>query len=543
MRLQLLDKNTVGIFFEYNPKTVQVVKSCPGRTYEPRLRAWLLPVDGLLKHNLDTLSQAGFAVPEQVRELVPSGRNAPVLEPPNAQEFTTTLPLYPFQKEVASFMAKGSCLNACFVGAGKTLITLATCEHLQAKRTLIVVPKSVLLQWATVEISKWLPERKSIWAIQGNNTKRQLIYNGINSVNKDVPTYVVIGYETARSDIADLEKIKWDVVACDEAHRLANPRTQTYKALSRLQADYRFAMTATPVMNAPQDMYGIINWVRPGSLGNYYGFLNRYLVKGGYMNKQVVGNKNMQELARRVAPYIIRKTLEEVGLQLPAKQEIEIPVQLSEKEELLYNNIKSELLFEIENSDISKIESPIGLQNTLTKIGKLFELCDSLELIGDNKESSKLDALKEHLEGTIINGQKAIIVTRFERMAKILERELGSSRPLLITGQTGDRQKILNDFQNIPEHKLLIGTEAIGQGLNLQVANILYNYDLPWNPAKLEQRIGRIHRQGQEKPVFIYNLVCTKGVEQWLKRKIEQKKQLSATLLPKSVAEIKEMLE
>jgi SNF2 family DNA or RNA helicase len=104
--------------------------------------------------------------------------------------------------------------------------------------------------------------------------------------------------------------------------------------------------------------------------------------------------------------------------------------------------------------------------------------------------------------------QKAILITRFSRMAHILKRELAKWNPLVITGETQNRQEILKKFEEDPQYRILIGSEAIGQGLNLQkAANILINVDLPWNPARLEQRIGRIHRNGQEKPVFVYNLV------------------------------------
>jgi SNF2 family DNA or RNA helicase len=138
---------------------------------------------------------------------------------------------------------------------------------------------------------------------------------------------------------------------------------------------------------------------------------------------------------------------------------------------------------------------------------------------------------------------KVIIISRFERMARILERELSKWNPICVTGQTQNRAELLKKFETDDSCRLLIGTTAIEQGLNLQVANILYNYDMPWNPARLEQREGRIHRQGQQKPCFIYNLVVDHTVEKWLLKKIESKRELSETLLPKNINQIKEMLE
>jgi SNF2 family DNA or RNA helicase len=204
--------------------------------------------------------------------------------------------------------------------------------------------------------------------------------------------------------------------------------------------------------------------------------------------------------------------------------------------------MKAELLFEIEPMLINKIEDPVSLQLGVVKLGKMLELCDSMELLGEGNESTKLEVLKEHLESTLQNGQKAIIITRFSRMGHILERELGEWRPLLITGATQRRQDILDRFSKDSECRLLIGTEAIAQGLNLQVANILYNYDSAWNPAKMEQRAGRVYRNGQQRAVFIYNLVVKKSLEVWMQKKLEAKAELSATLLPKSLTELKEIL-
>lgn len=444
------------------------------------------------------------------------------------------LPLYPFQVEIKDFMVStGSCLNASFVGSGKTLTSLAACLSLNARKVLIIAPKSVVLQWAIVEGPKWLPN-SLFKAIGGSKLGRYEDYILFDE------GFMVIGYETARLDFERLAAIKWDVIICDEAHRLANPRTKLYKALLKLTSRHRFGLTATPIMNKAEDMYGILNWIRPGVLGNYWGFINRYCVKDQWGSVKYY--RNMDELAARCTPHIIKKTLAEVGMQLPEYTEEKIPIVLSSPERKTYDQIKAELLFDIKPWIINKIENPVMLEMSIVKLGKLFEICDSMELIGDGLESSKLEVLKEHLESTIVNGQKAIIISRFSRMAEILKTQLNKYNPLLISGATGNRQSILNDFAQ-GNHQILIGTEAIGQGLNLQMANILYNYDSAWNPARMEQRAGRIYRNGQDKPVFIYNLVVQKSVEGWLQKKLIKKAELSARLLPKSFAEIKEMLE
>lgn len=509
------------------------MKSIPTAKHSPRGGFWYMETSSLSPSTLQTLTSSGFSVADGV--LTRLAELTRPLEANNDIPLPEKLPLYPFQEEIARFMiTAGSCLNASFVGSGKTLTSLAVCEELRPRRVLIIAPKSVVLQWGQVEILKWLPQAK-ITVIQGSVRDRIDQYINYDS------GYLVIGYEAARADIGLLEPKDFDIIICDEAHCLANPKTKLYKALTKLKSRHRYALTATPIMNKAEDMYGIINWVRPGFLGNYYAFINRYIVKNNWGGVKYY--KNMDELAERVRPLIIKKTLEEVGMQLPEYTEEELPVELSPLERKVYDQVKEELLFDIEKAIISKIENPVMLQMSIVKLGKLFELCDSMELIGDNITSSKLEVLKEHLESTLQNGQKAIIITRFARMVDILAKALHQYRPQVITGATNDRQVILNEFSQHAENQLLIGTEAIGQGLNLQVANILYNYDSAWNPAKMEQRAGRIYRNGQTKPVFIYNMVVQKSVEGWLQKKLIKKAELSERLLPQSLSEIKEMLE
>jgi len=447
---------------------------------------------------------------------------------------TTKLPLYDYQREIVDFMVRqGSCINASFVGSGKTITSFGVADTYESTRNLVVAPKSVVAQWKDEGV-KFMPEYE-YFLVEGNAKERAEIIE--NALLCSKPYFLIISYEQARIEFDTLASQKWGCVFFDEGHRLVNPKTKTYKILKTLDCYRRYILTATPIQNSAIDMFGVMDFIRPGTLGNYWQFMNRYVIKDYWGSIKYF--KNMDHLSEVCAPYIIRKSLEEVSLQLPPITQTDLIIQLSDKERKLYDQIKKRTLLDIEALDISKIPNPPVLDNTLTNIGKLFELCDSLELLGENTESSKLEMLKEHLENTLVNGNKAIIITRFSRMAEILTRELSHLSPLLITGQTSNRKDILDEFNNSPKHRLLVGTEAIGQGLNLQVANILYNYDLPWNPAKLEQREGRIYRNGQDKNTFVYNLLVDKSVDMWVKRKINSKESLSRKLLRD---DIKEML-
>ena len=187
----------------------------------------------------------------------------------------------------------------------------------------------------------------------------------------------------------------FQTIICDEATRLSNPRTKTYKAIIKLRSERRIALTGTPIQNKATDIYGIINWTNPGVLGNYYSFIDRYCLKNHFGG--IFAYQNMDELKNRLQRYMIRRTKEEVLPELPKKIIIDVPFKLNDEEKKLYTKIKKELLFEIEKMDISKINNPATIQYTLVKMTRLRMLADSMELLGEKQISSKLDVLKELL--------------------------------------------------------------------------------------------------------------------------------------------------
>lgn len=342
----------------------------------------------------------------------------------------------------------------------------------------------------------------------------------------------------------------FETIIYDEGHRLGNVRTKTYKAIQKISqgSQYRYALTATPMMNRPAELYGILNTLQPGCLGAYEPFLGRYMVRNQWGG--MLYPINQSELAQRLKRYMIRKSLEEVAPEMPAMTIEDIPFDLSEKERALYDRLKKELLFEVEQYLIEKLERPMVIQMTLTKMLVLTELTCSLELLGEDKTSSKLDVLKDRLEDILLNGEKVIVFSRFEKMTTILARELVQYNPLLITGKvTGeDRDWAVQKFQKNNNYKLLISTDAGGEGLNLDAGSIIFHYDLPWSFGKYVQRNGRVKRLTQKKPMMVYNLVARKSMDGYMAKVLNAKSKLSSALLddgdtPISMEQIQEMLK
>ena len=227
----------------------------------------------------------------------------------------------------------------------------------------------------------------------------------------------------------------------------------------------------------------------------------------------------------------------------------DISFDLSEKERELYSKIKKEILFEIESHLIEKLEHPMVIQQTLVKMLVLLELTCSLELIGSDRTSTKLEVLKEKLADIFEDSDiKVIVFSRFKKMMPIFERELADYKPLVISGDVNneDRDKVKKSFQDNPDCRLLVSTDAGGEGLTLNSGDIIFHYDLPYSYGKYEQRNGRIKALDKKRPMMIYNLVAHKSMDGWLSKMIQHKSKLSSTLLgdtPISMEQIQEMLK
>lgn len=416
----------------------------------------------------------------------------------------------------------GSLLLGDEPGVGKTAQMIhATKDY---DEVLIVTLASLKYQMRE-EILKWLPDAKVI-VVQGDKEERASIWE---DVRLGAWQFVIINYELLLRDFPLMQK-DWDYIVCDEATRLSNIKNKQYKALRQLKSKHRLPMTGTPVSNRPDDVYGLLDWARPGCLGNWWDFMNRYVVRNP--QKWIVGYRNMEELAVRIRPFMLRRTKEEV-LDLPDKIVASVPFELGAKERKLYDQLKKGLLLDIEQAEVNKIKSLSGMDLAVSKFGKLCELCDSMELLGEGTDSAKLAVLQDLL--TTLNGSKVIIFTRFSRMADIIQRELGC---LKITGDIDlvERMDILRQFEL--KHNVLVMTNAGEYGLNIQAANVIIHFDQPMSIARKEQREGRAHRMGQTKKVLIYNLLADKTVDTAMFKRIEKKADLSRLLL----SDLKELL-
>lgn len=428
---------------------------------------------------------------------------------------------------VARIKAQGSLLLGDEPGVGKTAQMIMASKD--DNKILILTLASLKFQMRD-EIEKWFTT--SVTLIDGNARERQALWG------RDTQYYIA-NYELLLRDLPYMAKIPWDWIVCDEATRLSNIKNKQYKALRKLKATHRLPMTGTPVSNRPDDLWGLLDWAIPGCLGSWYFFMLTYIVRNP--QRWIVGYKNLETLQKKIQPLMLRRTKEQV-LDLPEIIYSNVPFQLGPKERKLYEQIKMGLLLDIEKTEISKIDFKNALDLAIVKFGKLCELCDSMELLGEGTDSAKLDALRAVLE--TLNGSKTIIFTRFSRMADIIQREL---KCLKITGDVNlvNRQAVLAHYampsgisSMAPNNDVLVMTNAGEYGLNIQTANAIIHFEQPLSIARKEQREGRAHRMGQDKHVLVYNLVAEKTVDQAMMKKLLKKQDMSRLLL----SDIKELV-
>lgn len=526
------ENNLIKIQFKYDPRVKNLVTGLPLRTYNPSNKTWYIPVDSTYApHSINLLASRGFQIGQEVYSAL--GEEATRVDElktfwdMGSTEFITALPLLPFQKVAAAFTVKaGNAILALDVGLGKSITSIAVCEKRIARKILILCPSILKYQWEA-EIEKFLPGEE-VQVIEGSFPERQKQW-------KTRARWYIANYELLLRDFSAMDQ-DWDIIIADECTRISNHSSKTGKLIKDLRAKYRIAMTGTLISNRPQDCWNVVDWIEPGALGNYYQFMGRYTVKDNWGG--VFAYQNLEELAEKMKGYMIRRTKEQCLPDLPELITETVPFDLSNKEKDLYDKLRKELLMDIEQSLVNKVSELVTVQNTVVKMTRLRQLCDSMELLGEGTDSSKLDVLKELIP--TLSDRKIIVFTEFAKMADILCRELGT--PLKISGDVSseERQQVLQDFHDNDKYNILVMTSAGQYGLNIQAASVVIHYDQPWSLGKLTQRVGRAHRMGQKQSVLEFNLVARGTMDSYIVKKLSQKQEISDRIM--SVTELKEML-
>lgn len=428
------------------------------------------------------------------------------------------------------------------MGLGKTLQTICYIAYLTESSAtgniLIICPASLVYNWQN-EINKFAPGIRSV-VYHGSNREEALFeHEGVQ--------VIISTYGTIRSDEDFVLTQRFVAVILDESHTIKNPASQITKLIHQLNAEKRVILSGTPVMNNTTDLFSQLHFVLPGMFGSREFFKREYADPIDLQRDE----KKIAALKKLTAPFILRRTKEQVARDLPPKTEITLWCQMDPEQQTAYNDIRDSV-----KGTLSEIIKKQGLQKSklqvLEGILKLRQLCNSPELVEDYKNSNipsvKLNSLISELENNLAD-HKVLVFSQFTSMLDILSEEMNKRglSHLMLTGATPpkERDRLVQAFnQEEQESRIfLLSLKAGNAGLNLTAADYVFLFDPWWNHAVEQQAIDRTHRIGQQKSVFAYKMICRDTIEEKIMQLQDRKKNLSKELIPEEEGFVKALSE
>jgi superfamily II DNA or RNA helicase len=433
--------------------------------------------------------------------------------------------LYDYQRQGALFAATaGRCLIGDEMGLGKTIQAIAAVEimakHFGVERVLIVCPTSLKHQWER-EIDRFAGRTTQV--IGGLRLRREKCY-------AEKTFYKIANYDTVHRDLDLIAAFSPDVVILDEAQRIKNWNTRAARSVKRIASPYAIVLTGTPLENRLEELVSIVQFVDQHRLGPTFRFLHDHQIHDEETGR-VIGYKDLDTIGKSLSPILIRRRKSEVLKQLPGRLDKNLFVPMT-PQQMDHHTENREMVAKIVAkwrhhhflSEADKQRLMIALQNMRMS-------CDSTYLLDHKTDFGvKADELATLLGDIFEQPEtKVVIFSQWLRMHELLTRRLEDrwNYVLFHGGVPGTQRKGLIDrFREDNRCRAFLSTDAGGVGLNLQHASVVINMDLPWNPAVLEQRIGRVHRLGQSQPVRVVNFVSQGTIEEAMLSVLKFKKSL-----------------
>ena len=438
--------------------------------------------------------------------------------------------LYPYQKEGIRFAIKtGKTIIADEMGLGKTIQAIGCAEFMRKENlissVLIVCPTSLKYQWKK-EIERFTGCQSVV--IEGNHFRRKKMYD-------DSTFYKIVSYNSICNDVKILRHMSTDFMIMDEAQRLKNWNTQVAQAMRRIHADYMVVLSGTPLENKLQELYSIVQIVNPFLLGPLHEFIADTTVLSP--SGQIIGYKNLNEIGERLKGVMIRRRKSDVKLQLPSRMDSIRFVPMTKEQAGMHDEFHSVVSQIVTKWNKTHFLSEKDRKRLLLLLSQMRMVCDSTFILDQrSRHDTKIDELMHMVEDMIENGDdKMVVFSQWERMTRLVCQEL-EKRGIMYANLNGSvpsekRKQLMDDFTSNPDCRIFVSTDAGSTGLNLQVASVLVNLDLPWNPAVLEQRIARIYRIGQTKSVQVFNMVAERTIEERMLSTLNFKSNMSEGIL------------
>ncbi len=419
----------------------------------------------------------------------------------------------------------GGCL-ADDMGLGKTIQVIAFLlsqrETAAQNTNLIVVPTSLIFNWQA-ELAKFAPSLR-LHTFYGQEKMEGI--EGFDSFE-----IILTTYGTLLSDILLLKKCRFNYIVLDESQNIKNPTSQRYQAACLLQSRNRLVLTGTPLENNTMDLYGQLSFASPGLLGSLQLFKDLYAIP----IDKFADSKRALELQKKIAPFILRRTKQQVATELPDKSEMVFYCEMGEAQRRVYDACKKHYQdFLLSHQDEELPKQTIHILQGLTK---LRQVCNAPSLLKNEEfytsESAKIEVLMEEIRSKAPE-HRILVFSQFVGMLELIRTALVKTGIGFewLTGQTKDRAAKVHAFQNDETVRVfLISLKAGGTGLNLTGADYVYLVDPWWNPAVENQAIDRCYRIGQHKNVMAVRLICPNTIEEKIMKLQASKRELASGLI------------
>ncbi|GJQ59583.1 MAG: DEAD/DEAH box helicase [Candidatus Scalindua sp. AMX11] len=438
--------------------------------------------------------------------------------------------LYPYQKEGALFAVKaGRSLIGDDMGLGKTIQALTAAELMvklfRIKKVLIVSPTSLKHQWKA-EIEKFCG--RSSCVIEGLNDNRQQLY-------REESFYKLVNYELVYRDSEYIRSWSPDLIILDEAQRIKNWRTRTAKCVKQLDSPFAIVLTGTPIENRIEELHSIMEFIDRHHLGPLYRFVQMHRILDN--DGKVIGYKGLQSIRGTLKNVLIRRKKGDVLKQLPDRIDKNFFVPMTKEQSVIHDENYDIVVRLVAKWRRYKFLCEADQRRLQIALNFMRMAADNTYLV-DKKtiHGPKLDELEVIVKELVQEGgEKAVIFSQWLRMTELVENVLTRNgiKYVHLNGSVPSKKRkgLISQFKEDLDCKVFLSTDAGGVGLNLQSGSVVINMDIPWNPAVLEQRIGRVHRLGQKRSVRVINFVSSSSIESRILELLKFKKSLFAGAL------------
>lgn len=542
----VLVKKSAFVSFDYNPEIVSFIKQMGTRVYNPNTRAWEMPVNNIIslcnKFENEEIQISGVYEDLHKKEFE--------IDIPKDFEFKTK----PFAHQIDGVrfgLNKKKFLLCDDQGLGKTkqIIDFVGClEKTDTINKVLIVcgVNSLKYNWQS-EIGIHSDEKGWVLGTRFRKTTGKAYEGSTKDKLEDLDNlpdcrYIITNIETLRAGAKKISKSKYhfpiaeklqelckngtiSVIAFDECHKSKEPTSLQSRAMINVTSKYMVAMSGTPLMNNPLDLYFPMSWLGYEK-HSFYQFKQHYCTLGGWGGSQVVGYKNLEEIRAMMDNIMLRRLKTEV-LDLPEKiRKIEY-VDMTPKQAQIYKEVYMGVMNELQKIKFSN--------NPLSMMIRLRQATGWTGVISNSiQESAKMDRMVELVSEIVASGQKAIIFSNWESMTEVAKEKLKAYNPAYITGATKADERMIevNRFQNDDKCKVIIGTiGAMGTGLTLTTAQNVIFLDSPWNMALKAQAEDRAHRIGTKGTVNVITLVCKNTIDERIEELVEKKGQIADALV------------